>query len=41
MFSPVLQVSFHFTVSSAVQKLTSLIRSHLFSFSFISVALGI
>ena len=29
-----------FVVSFAVQKLVSLIRSHLFSFAFISVALG-
>ena len=29
-----------FMVSSAVQKLVSLIRSHLFIFAFISIALG-
>ena len=31
---------FHFTVSFAMQKLLSLIGSHLFIFAFISYALG-
>ena len=33
-------VSFHLSVSFAVQNLLSLIRSHLFPFVFISVTLG-
>ena len=38
IFSPILFILF--MVSFAVQKLVSLIRSHLFTFVFISVALG-
>ena len=34
------EVSFHLSVSFAVQNLLSLIRSHLFPFVFISVTLG-
>ena len=42
MFSPSLKVVFSFClwVSSAVQKLLSLISSHLFTFVFISITLG-
>ena len=40
-FLPFFRLSFHFLmVSFAVQKLVSLIRSHLFIFVFISIALG-
>ena len=34
------EVSFHLSVSFAVQNLLSLIRSHLFTFVFISIPLG-
>ena len=42
LFSPILRVVFSpcFIVSFAVQKLLRLIRSHLFTFVFISVTLG-
>ena len=40
IFFPVCRLFFHFMVSFAVQKLISLIRSYLFSFGFISFALG-
>ena len=40
IFSSLLWVAFLFIVFFAVQKLLSLIRSHLFIFVFISVALG-
>ena len=40
IFSPILQVIFLFMVSFAVQKLLSLIRSHLFIFVFMSITLG-
>ena len=43
LFSPILRVvfsSFHLIVSFAVKKLLSLIRSHLFTFVFISITLG-
>ena len=39
-FLPFRSLSFHFTVSFAVKKPLSLIRSHLFIFAFISFALG-
>ena len=44
LFSPILRVvfsSFHLIVSFAVKKLLSLIRSHLVTFVFISITLGI
>ena len=40
LFSLILRTSFHLIVSCAVQKLLSLIRSHLFTFVFISITLG-
>ena len=42
IFSPILRVvfSFFFKFSFAVQKLSSLIRSHLLIFVFISITLG-
>ena len=40
LFSPILRVVFSPLVSFAEQKLLSLIRSHLFTFVFISVTLG-
>ena len=39
-FLPICGLSFHFIISSAVQKLLSLSRSHLFIFVFISIFLG-
>jgi len=38
-FLPSCGLSFHFSISSAVQKLLSLSRSHLFVFVFISIFL--
>ena len=39
-FLPFHRLSFHFMFSFTVQKLASLIRSHLFVFVFISITLG-
>ena len=39
-FLPLCRLSFHFVVSFAMQKLVSLIRSHLFIFVLISITLG-
>ena len=40
IFFPIQEVAFSFMVSVAMQKLLSLIRSRLFTYAFISFALG-